>query len=126
MTEPLLVVTPDAQYPDDGEVERPIIGDRARLDIFRVRSLAQLPDDLVRRADAFLVWHEARFDRPVFAEMPRCRIIVRAGVGFDHIDLKATGAAGIPVCNTPDYGTSEVADHAIALMLAHHYRLSPP
>jgi phosphoglycerate dehydrogenase-like enzyme len=45
-------------------------------------------------------------------------VIVRAGVGFDHIDLKAAGRAGIPVCNTPDYGTSEVADHAIALMLA--------
>ena len=45
-------------------------------------------------------------------------MIVRAGVGFDHIDLEAAGRVGIPVCNTPDYGTSEVADHAIALMLA--------
>jgi D-3-phosphoglycerate dehydrogenase len=50
--------------------------------------------------------------------LERCRIIVRAGVGFDHIDLDAAAEAGIPVCNTPDYGTSEVADHAIGLMLA--------
>ena len=47
-----------------------------------------------------------------------CAVIVRCGVGFDHIDLAAAGAAGIPVCNTPDYGTGEVADHAIAMMLA--------
>ncbi len=57
-------------------------------------------------------------DAAVLARLARCRIIVRAGVGFDHIDLAAAAALGIPVCNTPDYGTSEVADHAIALMLA--------
>jgi len=46
------------------------------------------------------------------------RIVVRAGVGFDNLDLKGWGARGVPVCNAPDYGTTEVADHAIALMLA--------
>ena len=47
----------------------------------------------------------------------KCRIMVKTAVGFDDVDLKAWGDAGIPVCNTPDYGTREVADHAIALML---------
>ena len=56
--------------------------------------------------------------RTFISRLERCRIIVRAGVGFDHIDLAAAERAGIPVCNTPDYGTSEVADHAIAMMLA--------
>jgi phosphoglycerate dehydrogenase-like enzyme len=50
--------------------------------------------------------------------MPSCRVVVRAGVGFDNIDLKAAGERGIAVCNTPDYGTMDVADHAIALTLA--------
>jgi len=54
----------------------------------------------------------------VVSRLSKCRIIVRAGAGFDHIDLAAAGAAGIPVSNTPDYGTSEVADHAIGLLLA--------
>ena len=49
---------------------------------------------------------------------PKARIVVRAGVGFDNADLKGFGARGVPVCNVPDYGTTEVADHAIALMLA--------
>jgi lactate dehydrogenase-like 2-hydroxyacid dehydrogenase len=50
--------------------------------------------------------------------MERVRIVVQAGVGFNHIDVAACAQRGIPVCNTPDYGTMEVADHAIALALA--------
>lgn len=49
--------------------------------------------------------------------LDKCRIFVKPAVGFDGIDLKAWGDLGIPVCNTPDYGTREVADHAMALML---------
>ena len=43
--------------------------------------------------------------------------IVRAGVGFDNIDLMGARAAGITVCNVPDYGTDEVADHTMAPLL---------
>jgi phosphoglycerate dehydrogenase-like enzyme len=39
------------------------------------------------------------------------------GVGYDDVDLERFGRLGIAVCNTPDYGTREVADHAIALMM---------
>ncbi len=52
------------------------------------------------------------------AKMSRCRIFVTPKVGFDNIDLRAWGELGVPVCNVPDYGTQEVADHAIALMLS--------
>jgi len=51
------------------------------------------------------------------ALMERCRIIVRGGVGFDGLDLDGFGARGVAICNVPDYGTTEVADHAIAMML---------
>jgi phosphoglycerate dehydrogenase-like enzyme len=53
----------------------------------------------------------------VVGKLERCRIFVKPAVGYDDVDLEAFGAAGIPVCNTPDYGTREVADHALALML---------
>ncbi len=57
-------------------------------------------------------------DAAVIAHLKRTRIVVRNGVGFDIVDLEACGQAGIAVCNVPDYGTTEVADSAIAMMLA--------
>jgi phosphoglycerate dehydrogenase-like enzyme len=53
----------------------------------------------------------------VLDKLRRCRIYVKPAVGFDDVDIRAWGERGIPVCNTPDYGTREVADHAMALAL---------
>ena len=69
-------------------------------------------------ADGIILFHEVTMPADIVAETRRCRIIVRCGVGFDSVDLKAAGAQGLAVCNVPDYGVDEVADHAIALMLA--------
>jgi phosphoglycerate dehydrogenase-like enzyme len=112
------LLTPDAQYTDDGTIERRTAGDDVDWDIRRAHVLADLPAESLAACDAIVVWHEMLIDRAFVAALKRCRIIVRAGVGFDHIDLAAAAEAGIPVSNTPDYGTSEVADHAIGLMLA--------
>jgi len=112
------LLTPDAQYPDDGVIERRTAGADVDWNIHRVKSATDLPAGVLASCDAIVSWHEIKVDRAFVAALKRCRIIVRAGVGFDSIDLAATAEAGIPVCNTPDYGTSEVADHAIGLMLA--------
>jgi phosphoglycerate dehydrogenase-like enzyme len=114
----LHLLTPDAQYDDDGAIERGTAGPDVDWTICRERASERLPADALVRADGLVVWHLMRIDGDFIARIPNCRVIVRAGVGFDQIDLEAAGRAGIPVCNTPDYGTSEVADHAIALMLA--------
>ena len=112
------LLTPDAQYADDGVIERQTAGGDVDWDIRRARALSELPAESLAACDALVVWHEMKIDAAFISALRRCRIIARAGVGFDHIDLAAAAAAGIPVCNTPDYGTSEVADHAIGLMLA--------
>jgi D-3-phosphoglycerate dehydrogenase len=74
--------------------------------------LAVVPD-----ADAVLVGH-ALLTADIIAQMRRCRVIARYGVGFDNVDLRAATAHGIYVCNVPDYCMDDVATHAIMLALA--------
>ena len=73
--------------------------------------------DAWREVDALLVWHWI-IDAETVALLDRCRIAVRYGVGYDLVDLSALASRGIPLCNTPDYGTEEVADTACGMILA--------
>lgn len=67
-------------------------------------------------ADGLIIMY-APMTRRVMEQLPRCKIIARYGVGVDTIDLKAAAELGIIVSNVPDYGTHEVSDHALAMML---------
>ena len=87
------------------------------FDIHPVKSLADLPEGALEQCDAFCMFSVMPVDRPAIERMGRCRLIVRAGVGFDNVDLAAAADHGIPVCNVPDYGINEVADHALALLM---------
>lgn len=69
-------------------------------------------------ADVLLLWHNIPVGADVIARLKNCRALIRNGTGYDSVDTAAAAARGIPVCNVPDYGTEEVADHAIALTLA--------
>ena len=59
-----------------------------------------------------------RMDRKIFEAIPTLKCIVRYGVGVDNVNLKDATEFGVQVCSVPDYGTNEVADHALALMMA--------
>jgi D-3-phosphoglycerate dehydrogenase len=52
------------------------------------------------------------------ARLPALRVIATPSVGTDHIDVQAAIGRGIHVCNVPDYCVEEMADHALALLLA--------
>ena len=58
-----------------------------------------------------------RMDRKVFEALPNVKCIVRYGVGVDNVNLDDATEYGVQVCNVPDYGTREVADQALALMM---------
>jgi D-3-phosphoglycerate dehydrogenase / 2-oxoglutarate reductase len=49
---------------------------------------------------------------------PRLKVAVRSGVGYENFDLAAFAERGIPACNVPDYGSEEVAVHALSQILA--------
>ncbi|WP_439839410.1 C-terminal binding protein [Aeromonas caviae] len=71
----------------------------------------------VRDADAIMV-REAKVDEAIISNLEKCKVIVRYGVGVDNIDLEAAKKKGIYVANVPDYGSEDVAEHAVALMLS--------
>jgi D-3-phosphoglycerate dehydrogenase len=57
--------------------------------------------------------------RVIAAAGEGCRVVARYGIGYDNVDVDAATAAGITVTNVPDYCLDEVADHTMALILAH-------
>ena len=127
------ILYPEALYPDDS-VERGIFGSDVNIVFRDTRELAELSDADCAAADGLMVLRQ-----PVtaadFARFTKLRCVVRMGVGYDRIDRRAAAAHQVMVCNVPDYGTTEVADHAIALALAlrrglllHHHaqRQNPP
>lgn len=67
--------------------------------------------------DAMLVVY-ASVGAEVIEALTRCKVIVRAGIGFNNVDLEAASRAGIMVANVPDYCLDEVADHTMALFLS--------
>ena len=69
-------------------------------------------------ADALVVRSAVQVTPAVLAQAPKLRVIGRAGVGVDNVDLPAATAAGVMVMNTPGGNAVSVAEHTLALMLS--------
>lgn len=104
------------------DLEAKLFGDAVEIDYFATTDETQFSPERLARLDALMVWG-ARLGARSIAHLARCKGVVRYGVGYEKIDLPALSAAGIPFANNPDYGTEEVADHAVAMMLSLHRRL---
>lgn len=102
---------------DQLRVEREMLGDIADIDALNAYS----ENDLVGRVEdaaAIMLYHNIALTRQTISRLQGCKLIVRCGVGFDNVDRITARERGIPVANVPDYGTEEVADSAIGLMLS--------
>ena len=75
--------------------------------------LSQLSD-----ADALVIRSAAKITREVLAQATKLRVIGRAGVGYDNVDIDAATARGVLVMNTPGGNAVSVAEHTLALMLS--------
>lgn len=71
----------------------------------------------VSDADAIMV-REGIVDAEILSAAEKCKVVVRYGVGVDNIDLAYAKEKGIYVANVPDYGSEDVAEHAVSLMVA--------
>lgn len=97
--------------------EKSILGDIADIELLDADSEAGLVGR-IEDADAIMLYHNLAITRETIDRLTKCKLIVRCGVGFDNVDREYARSKGIPVCNVPDYGTEEVADSAIGLMLS--------
>jgi D-3-phosphoglycerate dehydrogenase len=108
-------------YSQDFEIERPLY-DAAGVEIVDARLDHNNIDwdvyaALLAEADA-VVCFRMPVDRRALDAAPKLKVAVRAGVGYENFDLPAFAERGIAACNVPDYGSEEVAVHALSLMLA--------
>jgi len=102
-------------YSEECSVEREVITE-GEIICYKSKSEDGLPDS-IKELDAVMLWHNIYVSKKTIDRLSKCKIIVRVGAGFDNVDCEYAGKLGIPVANTPDYGTNDVADHTMALFL---------
>lgn len=114
----LRILFPDTRFRGPLDIEQATAGPDVELAAFEGKTDAEVPDAEWASADAIMVANTILMTDAVAAKAKKCRLLIRIGVGYDKIDVAAWGRRGVPVCNTPDYGTTDVADMAIAMLLA--------
>jgi D-3-phosphoglycerate dehydrogenase len=68
--------------------------------------------------DALIVRSATKVDAEALARAPKLRVVARAGVGLDNVDVEAATKAGVMVVNAPTSNILSAAEHAVALLLA--------
>jgi phosphoglycerate dehydrogenase-like enzyme len=115
-------MTPTVLYPEEGQIpdetiEREVYGRDIVMVRRRVGVLAELSDQDCLEVDGLAIQRYAVTAKDL-ERFARLKVIVRMGVGVDRLDRAAAAEKGVLICNVPDYGTTEVADHAMALVLS--------
>ena len=77
----------------------------------------ELTDDL-SAADGAVIGAGDRWDAEACRRLPRLKVVARAGIGYDNVEVAECAAAGVAACNAPDAPTVSTAEHALALLLA--------
>ena len=111
-----VVVITDCDH-DNVDPERAVLeGHDVELRVLACRT----PEEVAAQAgDAdVLINQYVPITSEVLDALPRCRLVVRYGVGVDNVDVTAAAGRGVWVANVPDYGRDEVADHTLALALS--------
>jgi D-3-phosphoglycerate dehydrogenase len=110
------VLVPDNVHPSAVDVLKQAgeeITFAANGQITREALLAAVPE-----ADALVIRSAHKIDAEVLAAASRLKVIARAGVGVDNVDIAEATKRGVVVMNTPDGNTISTAEHTFGLMLA--------
>ena len=115
-----------------GRMSKPkvLISDKlsaAAVEIFKTRGIdvdvktGLNPDELkaiIKDYDGLAVRSSTKVTADVMAVAPRLKVVGRAGIGVDNVDVEAATARGIVVMNTPFGNAITTAEHAISMMMA--------
>ncbi|KAA0214627.1 MAG: 3-phosphoglycerate dehydrogenase [Leptolyngbya sp. PLA3] len=115
MARPLVIVTEPLP-------EEPLAWLCERSEVIRAGAGTPEFDQSIGRAAGLVVRTYTTVDEPLLTRAPGLRVVGRAGVGLDNIDLRACRARGVEVVHTPDANTSAVAEYVFTLLL---HRLRP-
>jgi D-3-phosphoglycerate dehydrogenase/C-terminal binding protein len=99
------------------DVEQRILGDLASIKAIGAQREDQL-NGQIEDASCLMVYHFLGLSAKTIERLKHCKLIVRCGVGVDNVDHAAARKKGIAVANVPDYGTEDVADTAIGMLLS--------
>lgn len=113
---PKVAITVDHRAPTDDVMQ--LFKDASIDAEYRPSGTAAEVIQASKDADAILVGHFPRTTADVLRSCSRVKAVSRNGVGVDTVDIKAATEIGVCVCNTPAINGPEVADHAIAMLLA--------
>lgn len=102
---------------DSLDIERGVLDSVATVQACNAHDEQELAGT-IDTADAIMLYHNLSLSARTIRRLSQCKLIVRCGVGYDNVDHRLARELGIPVANVPDYGTEEVADSAIGMMLA--------
>jgi lactate dehydrogenase-like 2-hydroxyacid dehydrogenase len=80
-------------------------------------SIEEVEPELLSEVSAVLL-RRCPFGKDQLAKMPKLKVILRMGAGYDNVDTDACTAAGVIACNCPDAWVEEVADSTLCLMIA--------
>src|SRR5215218_4357165 len=110
------VLITDFDY-EDVDIERRIL-ESAGLEVMMAQCRNE--EDVVEagRGASALLTQYAPITARVMDEVPELRMVGRYGVGYDVVDVEAARQRGVWVANVPDYGTEEVASHALSMALS--------
>lgn len=110
-------------FPHELSYEKTVYGQREDID-FTICTLKAPADiiPIIKDADVIL-FNDVTFNQALIDNLEKCRLIIRYGIGYDNIDTQYAAKKGIIVCNAPNYGVIDVAEHAISLLMACTKRL---
>lgn len=108
--------------PEGPDIERKILGRDVDVNWYGLIKTEEYVS-ILNDVDAVIARPGTPFSKEMVLSLKKVRVIVSLGVGYDHISTDIAKEKGIPVCNVPDYGTEEVADSTLAMLLAHQRKI---